>query len=219
MNRCRSMLLVPISQTLFTHTYRFWAAALNVYFSSVTRRTASRLKSSETTALRGRGCGCWGLYLIHCGFLSRVLFYPRRYPSILGYRKASLLRLVSTVLAEVDEEWQTGKSYLNIPPTDSCAENFLHKQCYFIKECKAKTQKSHNFDIEITAMQVVIEVTYSAVFSGVIFVSRSTSKSSNLPRFFHAVATRISLPKSSTTVLPSSVTRMGSVSISQRASE
>ena len=27
--------------------------------------------------------------------------------------EASLLRLVSAVLAEVDEEWQTGKSYLN----------------------------------------------------------------------------------------------------------
>jgi len=27
--------------------------------------------------------------------------------------EASLLRLVSAVLAEVDEEWQTGKTYLN----------------------------------------------------------------------------------------------------------
>ncbi len=30
--------------------------------------------------------------------------------------EASLLRLVSAVLAEVDEEWQTGKNYLNIEP-------------------------------------------------------------------------------------------------------
>jgi len=31
--------------------------------------------------------------------------------------EASLLRLVSAVLAEVDEEWQTGKCYLK-PETD-----------------------------------------------------------------------------------------------------
>lgn len=47
--------------------------------------------------------------------------------------KGALLRLVGAGVAEISEEWESGKAYLNMKNAESAEESFLQNRCCLIK--------------------------------------------------------------------------------------